>query len=75
MLGESLPKHFLAKVSGGSKMAITRQQIPIHIDVEVYKTKKQRLFEFAQYLADYVRFERQGTLGNLDVIEEIENES
>ena len=56
-------------------MAITRHPILIDIDVEVYKTKKQRLFEFAQYLADYVRFERQGTLGNLDVIEEIENES
>ena len=56
-------------------MAITKQPIPVHIDVKVYKPKKERLFKFAQYLADYMRFERQGTLGNLDVIEEIENES
>ena len=56
-------------------MCIRDRQIPIHIDVEVYKPKKQRLFEFAQYLTDYMRFEKKGTLGNLDVIEEIENES
>jgi hypothetical protein len=54
-------------------MAITKNRVAI--DIAVYKTKKQRLFEFAQYLADYMRFKKKGTLGNLDLIEEIENES
>ena len=51
---------------------IKRNSIEIKVDIKAKKNNE--LIKWARRQTDFIRFKKQGTLGNLDLIEEIENE-
>lgn len=52
---------------------IKRNSIEIKVDIKAKKNNE--LIQWARRQTDFIRFKKKGTLGNLDLIEEIENES